>query len=148
MKIVNKPQWSVWNWILWILLFVWQLPQNIVGVILFFFRHRDNALWFMGDFIGVDDRFVSNVKNDNTHNGVSLGNFIIIEKHNSGIVAHEYGHAVQSRVLGPFYLLIIGLCSGIHAQIHSYKARKNLSRRSYYDFWTERWADKIAGIKR
>lgn len=54
---------------------------------------------------------------------------------------HEWGHTRQSLYLGPLYLLIIGLPSIIWAMIHTPNSKK-----SYYFFYTERWADKLGGI--
>jgi hypothetical protein len=61
-------------------------------------------------------------------------------------MAHEYGHTVQSRRLGPLYLLVIGLPSIIWAGcFESYRKKHNIS---YYSFYTERFADKLGGVKR
>ena len=66
--------------------------------------------------------------------GVSLGNYIFLSER-SGLKEpaydHEFGHCIQSRILGPLYLPIVGLCSGIHCLFHN---RKN----NYYEFWTEK----------
>lgn len=74
--------------------------------------------------------------------GVSLGNYIFLSER-SGLKEpaydHEFGHCIQSRILGPLYLPIVGLCSGIHCLFHN---RKN----NYYEFWTEKWANKLGGI--
>lgn len=62
-------------------------------------------------------------------------------------ISHEaIGHAQQSRWLGWLYLLIIGLPSITWAGIH--RIKRVAERWSYYDFYTEKWADKIAGVKR
>lgn len=48
-------------------------------------------------------------------------------------------------VLGPLYLLIIGLPSFLWASLK----RAGLFRgRDYYSFYTEKWADRLAGIER
>ena len=61
-------------------------------------------------------------------------------------VRHESGHSIQSKYLGPFYLLIIGLPSIIWAGCFSgYRQKHNIS---YYSFYTERSADKLGGVKR
>lgn len=46
---------------------------------------------------------------------------------------HEFGHTMQSRVLGPLYLLVIALPSIINAGIHP---------DNQDDFYTESWANK------
>lgn len=75
--------------------------------------------------------------------GVSLGNYIFLSE-NSGlkepVYDHEFGHCIQSRILGPLYLPTVGLCSGLHCMFHN-------SANNYYDFWTEKWANKLGGIE-
>ena len=46
-------------------------------------------------------------------------------------------------ILGPLYLLVIGLPSFIHAA--TWKDRPG---RDYYAFYTERWADRLGGVTR
>lgn len=61
-------------------------------------------------------------------------------------IKHEYGHTIQSHLLGPLYLLIIALPSLIWCWLGK-KYRKN-SGKSYYWFYTEKWADKLGGVRR
>lgn len=77
---------------------------------------------------------------------VSLGEFIFIcekgdTEHKSRLLAHEYGHTIQSLFLGPLYLVVVGLPSVIWAgAFGGYRARK---KRSYYSFYTETWANRL-----
>lgn len=76
--------------------------------------------------------------------GVSLGNFILLDSdvyHDNNTYRHEYGHHIQSLYLGWLYLFIIGIPSAIHNLI----SRK--SRCNYYHFYTEKWANKLGGVK-
>jgi hypothetical protein len=59
---------------------------------------------------------------------------------------HEWGHSQQSKYLGPLYLLIIGIPSFLWAAITIFSYRVLGRKLKYYKFYTERWADKIAGI--
>lgn len=92
--------------------------------------------------------------------GMSLSNHIFLPKEyfdkplaevleskwHSEYLAHEYGHTKQSRMLGPFYLLIVGLPSIIwNGCFENYRTKHN---KSYYSFYTERWADELGGVKR
>ncbi len=126
-----------------------------MGAIIYVFRHRDSRFTVKDKnglilaWCGVDDRFVSNIPEDKTHNGISLGMFVIMEKFTTTTRDHEAnGHCRQSRMLGPLYLPTVGLCSGVHNLVHRYKDKKNIPTKSYYDFWPERWADNLADIKR
>ena len=57
---------------------------------------------------------------------------------------HEYGHSIQSKILGPLYLLVIGLPSIIWAGL--FEKYRNKHKISYYSFFTEKWANKLVGL--
>ena len=89
--------------------------------------------------------------------GISLGKYSIVnighyrlKLENSLLrdtVRHEaIGHAKQSLYLGWLYLLVIGLPSIIWASLYGTLIKP--SRNGYYKFYTERWADKLGGVKR
>ena len=72
--------------------------------------------------------------------GVSLGNFRFVPKYaNEDFRSHEHGHSIQSAILGPFYLFVIGLPSLLLAAgILPWK-------KGYMEFYTEKWSNKISG---
>jgi hypothetical protein len=127
----------VW-WIKFILLFIWQLPQNIVALVM---------LPFLGKL-----RLIS-CKNYNycfegekMSGAISLGSFCFTSKAGAKrdtTIAHEQdGHVKQSHYLGPFYLLVIGIPSITWASTYRMLGFKN-----YYSFYTEAWANKLAGLE-
>ena len=78
---------------------------------------------------------------------MALGMFIFLgfQKDESpmarAVLAHEYGHTVQSCILGPFYIPVIGLPSLIWANVPAAGRKWRSGTCLYYDFYTERWAD-------
>ena len=80
---------------------------------------------------------------------VSLGEFIFLAPFDSGeerMLRHEMGHRVQSRMLGWLYLPVIGLPSLVwNICFKRYRERRGVS---YYDFYTEKWADRLGGVGR
>lgn len=125
--------------VLLILSFIWQLPQNIVALaLLLVWRKRNLISSYKGCYAYTVYNFSA---------GVSLGNFCFVGRFYKDCpkvwypyLLHEMkGHGYQSRLLGPLYLIVIGIPSFIHA-----KLCKNNDL--YYNFYTERWANKIAGI--
>lgn len=120
------------------LLFIWQLPQNLLGLILILFYGNCKKYFELND-----RRFYYTNK---MPSGISLGNYIILNlKISNNSLAHEYGHSIQSRYLGPLYLLIIGLPSllgNIYAQI------THKSLKWYYNQPWEKWADKLGRVDR
>jgi hypothetical protein len=63
---------------------------------------------------GFADAKVIDLKNKNI-GAVSLGQYIFIfsdyGKDEMRIIKHEYGHTRQSHILGPLYLLVVGVPS-------------------------------------
>ena len=79
--------------------------------------------------------------------GISLGMFIFLDDYyDQDDIKHEYGHTLQSMLLGVFYLPIIGIASLYWNRFCSdtYLATYN----GYYKFWTERWADRLGKVNR
>lgn len=77
--------------------------------------------------------------------GISLGSIIYVSEKsakNLSTIAHELdGHTKQSKLLGPLYLLVIGIPSIAWAYLRDEKKYPN-----YYAFYTESWANKCAGL--
>ena len=81
---------------------------------------------------------------------MGLGMFIFInnfrKEGNEFILMHEYGHTVQSMILGPLFIPLIGIPSLIWASSNKLKNYRNRHHISYYDLYTEKWAN-ILGNK-
>ena len=80
--------------------------------------------------------------------GITLGSHIFIPhyylnlKQGAARVHHESGHYIQSLMLGPLYLLVIGLPSLTWSALRLIKRIKE--SHSYYWFYTEAWAMRLA----
>lgn len=59
------------------------------------------------------------------------------------LLVHEYGHTIQSLILGPLYLFVIGIPSILWAGLPLFIKKRNEKCISYYAFYTERWADRL-----
>ncbi len=121
------------------LLYIWQLPQNLLGLgllLLCRLRHvpvrKDSGYYILEKFWA---------------GGVSLGNYIFIlsSDDSENTRRHESGHQVQSRWLGPFYLLVVGLPSACLCLLAK---RSRAISRTYFRHFPESWADKISHIDR
>lgn len=119
------------------LIFIWQLPQNIAGMIVVLVLHAD----YNGGF----RVFVHYKRNLSS---VSLGNIIIIKysQLKDKVIQHEQGHQKQSLYLGWFYLIIIGLPSAVGNLLFRIKRVKK--RFNYYKQPWEAWADRLGGVER
>lgn len=134
-------------------MYLWQLPQNILGLVLLLIYKPDvkiiasngNIVYFTHKMPG----------------GISLGKYSFINKgyytYYAGsdyrkaleldVTKHEaIGHGTQSLWLGPFYLLVIGLPSIIWATLYGWIIP--CTTNGYYVFYTEKSADRLGGVIR
>lgn len=72
--------------------------------------------------------------------------YLLVQK-KKDIIKHEYGHTIQSKLLGPLYLFIIGIPSIVWASIYGTKLVPE-TKNGYYKFYTEKWADKLGQVER
>lgn len=133
--------------ILRLLLYIWELPQNVLGLIfLMYFKSKKNNLTFerKGTRLFVKAPIA-----------ISLGSYIFwnLDLENKIFILnnvnkqHEYGHSIQSIILGPLYLAIIGITSSLRAAFARYYFTKHKCRwMNYYKGFPENWADKLAKV--
>ena len=122
----------------------WQLPQNLAGLIA-------KKIFKVEPYTTYKDADVYSWK---LGGGVSLGNHIFVPFKNEDpesynvqqYIKHEYGHTVQSKYLGWFYLLVIGIPSIVWAGC--FKGYRKKTGKSYSSFYTESWADKLGGVEK
>lgn len=112
-----------------IILFIWELLQNLVGFLyLKLSKYKFTARYFLNGNTQIKYYYAKKFPG-----GLTLGEFIFTNGPQH--VKHESGHVIQSRILGPLYLPVIGLNSILHAAFHHCK--------NYVHFWTEKWAEKL-----
>lgn len=127
-----------------IILWIWQLPQNILGYLLIKITKAHAVK------VGKETLYLTSLFNS----GICLGDYIIIDEYTYDWISefslldklnHELGHQKQSRILGWLYLFIVGIPSitrNIYARL------KNKNSDWYYSGYPENWADKLGGVKR
>ena len=129
------------NKIIKVLLTIWQLPQTIVGLIY--------LACLKASIVNSTKREYATIYEvANIHYSISLSPFIfcsISGYGNDKTKDHEYGHVKQSLILGPLYLIVIGLPSLIWAACYQYDSQ---DPNGYFKFYTEKWADKLGNVVR
>lgn len=130
----------IYNLIQW----TWGIFQTFIGLIIYKkvnkkakkqFKYKGSTVTIFG----------------NNWGGVSLGKFIFYasgysESYRDKTLKHEYGHTIQSLILGPLYLIVIGIPSTIWCIcLRKYRKKNKIN---YYSFWCEAWADKLGKVKR
>lgn len=124
---------SVIWWIIFILLCIWQLPQLLVGLVMWIFLGKKKLV--------ADRHFDFCWRADNMSGGISLGPISYVSKNSGALsIAHEVdGHTWDSKLMGPLYLIIIGMPSILNAIFDFTKC--------YYDFYPEKWANRHAKLE-
>jgi hypothetical protein len=128
-----------------ILFYLWQftygLIQNLVGLVMLIVYKSKGAEseWYHNALITYIDK-----KN---FGGISLGMFIFINKSREGdrlndTKIHEYGHTIQSLILGPLYFLVIGIPSVIWCNVPYFVKMRKLNDVTYYRAYCEGWANE------
>lgn len=126
------------------IMYIWEFPQNIASLIV-------RKIFKATPYTTYKD---ATIYSWNRRDGISLGKCICVPFKNEDpesfkvqqYIKHEYGHTIQSKYLGWYYLLIIGIPSIIWAGcFKKYRRRNGVS---YYDFYTEQSADKLGGVER
>ena len=90
-------------------------------------------------------RFFGNVRvcNKRTVFYDKLKNEYTMEELSQRLLVHEYGHTIQSLVLGPLYLIIIGIPSTLWGFLPHYHTKRRTKGISYFSFFTEAWANSL-----
>ena len=85
--------------------------------------------------------------------GISLGPFIFAEQSDNGseldieLIRHEYGHSIQSLILGPLYLPVVGIPSLLWANLPYFRNLRSRKHIGYYRMFIERWASRLGGSR-
>lgn len=119
-------------------LFLWQLPQCIIALLMMPFLGKLTLLSY--------NNYCFLFKGTKMSGGISLGCFAFVSpsasKSNPTKAHEQEGHVKQSQRLGWLYLIVIGIPGITWAGLY-----KKLGYKNYYCFYTEKWANKLAGLE-
>ncbi|MBO4359116.1 MAG: hypothetical protein J5796_04875 [Erysipelotrichaceae bacterium] len=130
--------------IYYILQLTWGILQNIAGFLVCAFLlikdPKRPRFRFKGSFVTLWDSPYS----------AGIGMFIFLGRtrpeYFMPVLVHEYGHTIQSCILGPLYFFVIGLPSYIWAHRRKYAENRTRGLYRYSDFYPERWANHLGRI--
>lgn len=130
---------------------IWGLPQSLLGFFLFLY-------WLPQ----AKTRYVYHgavVTEWTAGGGISLGLFVFVsekasrymhggreltpEESRRGVLVHEYGHCIQSLMLGPLYLFAVGIPSYAWANLPALRKLRREKGVSYYAVYPENWANSL-----
>lgn len=136
-KMIKKINYALYT----LLQFTWGICQNIVGLlvwlILGILNPRRKRAYYHGAIL--------------THwkfpFSMGLGMFIFYghegTEEEKEVKVHEYGHTIQSIILGPLFLFVIGIPSCVWAFTPVFNRWRKAGRYKYTDFYPEKWANKL-----
>ena len=117
----------------------WGLPQTLAGSILYLAHRKEDHFDYKGARATAWDK----------DTGISLGKFIFVPRRAGGsagrfLLDHEYGHTIQSLILGPFYLLAVGAPSILWNRLPYFRRKRIRTGKSYYSAPFEKTANILA----
>lgn len=132
----------LWQW-------TWGILQTFLGFIVFLKHLKDKHYFYHGAII-------TEWKNKSS---VSLGAFIFItdepylyeklkdefsaKELAQRLLVHEYGHTIQSLIMGPLYLVVMGIPSTLWGFMPCCNKKRREEHLSYFSFFTEKWANHL-----
>jgi hypothetical protein len=135
--------------IYWILQCTWGILQSALGFFVFLLHARQRHYLYHGAIITEWDN----------NSSVSLGMFVFVTKEpyfyeklkdeytmeelSRRLLVHEYGHTIQSLILGPLYLILMGIPSTLWGFLPSLNRKRKNEGISYFSFFTEKWANHL-----
>lgn len=123
----------IWQW-------TWGFPQSLIGLIICLL-HKDAP---KKEYHGC---IVTRWKQSGS---MSLGMFLFLsERSYDGdpqVQVHEFGHAVQSVILGPLYLPIMGIPSFLWCNLKPCRKLRREKGVSYYRLYTESTANYLGSL--
>ncbi len=130
----------------------WGLPQTLAGAGLYVKHRHEPHFNYNGAKVTAWSR----------DSGISLGKYIFVpretvsnseDKTDHGknqppevsrfLLDHEYGHSLQSLILGPAYLLLVGVPSFAWNRLPYFARKRKKTGRSYYSAVFERTASHL-----
>jgi len=126
--------------IYWLLQFSWGIVQNILGLLIFVILLIKNPKRKIETFFGAIL----------THwaftFSMGCGMFIFYGHENAKdrneVKVHEYGHTIQSAVLGPLFMFVIAIPSTSWAFLPIFINYRKKTGMAYLDLYCESWANK------
>ena len=118
----------------------WGLPQNLVGLCFFlYFRVKGCPSFpYQGSRVTIWTL---------RSGSMSMGRYLFLAPgwtpNNHSLLAHEYGHTIQSLFFGPLYLLAVGLPSVLWAGLPCFRRMRQAGKRSYHSVYPEKGATRL-----
>lgn len=113
----------------------WGFPQTLLGFAVFLRLRKVHHYRYHGAVVTEWKKTT----------GLSLGLFIFVPAGYMGndFLVHEYGHTIQSLLLGPLYLFVIGVPSVLWCNMRCFARLRKKKNISYQKLYSECWANYL-----
>lgn len=123
----------LWQW-------TWGFPQTFVGFLIFLFHRNSPHRVYHGCI----------VTRWNNSGSLGMGMFLFLSQRSFDshpqVQVHEFGHAVQSAILGPLFLPIMGIPSFLWCNLPPCRKLRREKGVSYYKLYTESTANRLGSL--
>jgi len=129
----------------------WGLPQTLAGFIFhLYWRHKGGRVSLFNGAVVTEWSLPSSMSlglfillGRNVGRYVLDGRELTAEETRIGVLVHEFGHCVQSLILGPLFLPLAGLPSFLWARLSVFRRLRRRKLLSYYAVYPENWANTL-----
>ena len=119
------------TFLFWLWQWTWGLPQTLIGVITYIICRKCPHDRYRGTVVTYW----------NQRGSMGVGMFLFLGCDDPEVRVHEYGHAVQSMILGPLFLPVMGLPSMLWCNLPVFQRLRKEKGVSYYAFYPEKNAN-------
>ena len=123
----------LWQW-------TWGFPQTLLGFVIFCLHRGAPRRTYHGCV-------VTQWKN---RGSLGVGMFLFLSQRSFAsepqVQVHEFGHAVQSAILGPLFLPVMGIPSFLWCNLPGPRKLRREKGVSYYSFYTESTANRLGSL--
>ena len=120
----------LWQW-------TWGLPQTLIGLVFYCIHRKQPHFTYHGCV----------VTRWHVPGSLGVGMFLFVNDNHyqkdPQILVHEFGHAVQSTILGPLFLPIMGIPSFLWCNLPPCRKLRREKGVSYYRLYTESTANYL-----
>ena len=115
-----------WQW-------TWGFPQTFLGFLVFLFCRSCPHSTYRG----------CTVTHWQRRGSLGLGMFLFLGCDDARVRVHEFGHSVQSLILGPLFLPVMGIPSFLWCNLPPCRRLRKEKGVSYYRFYPESTANRL-----
>lgn len=116
----------LWQW-------TWGFPQSFIGWLVYLRNYRRPHEIYRGCI----------VTRWRLRGSMGMGMFLFLGCEDPRVRVHEYGHSVQSLILGPLFLPIMGIPSFLWCNLPVCRNARQKKHISYYRFYPESTANRL-----